>query len=353
MPTEPNLKPRILLMGVGAIGGVIAAGLLASGDDVTLVTHNNEISRALATEGLRVTRPDGRRDLPAAVCAGACPDLSSVGGRFDIALLAMKATAVEDATREIRPLLSPDGYVVTLQNGIVEDRVAEIVGRDHVIGALVGWGATMHRPGVYEMTSRGETTIGELDGGVTDRITRLKALLDHAVPTTVTAKIYGALWSKLAINCVITTLGAVTGQRLGQMLRRARVRRMALTIISEVIDVATALGVGLEPVGGTLDLQRLYLGPRRRRGGFGLDLVPRHAIMMLVGLRFYKLKSSMLQSLERGRVPEIEFMNGYVVEKGQAVGVPTPANTALAAMVREIAAGKRPISPENLDALGW
>ncbi len=127
---------------------------------------------------------------------------------------------------------------------------------------------------------------------------------------------------------------------------------MALTIISEVIDVATALGVRLEPVGGTLDLQRLYLDPERRRGGFGLDLVPRQAIMMLVGLKFRKLKSSMLQSLERGRTPEIEFMNGYVVEKGQAVGVPTPANAALAAMVREIAAGKRPISPENLDALG-
>ena len=172
MPAEPDPAPRVLLMGIGAIGGAIAAGLLASGDDVTLVTHNAEISNALATQGLRLTRPEGEQVLPATMCADTCPDLSSAGGPFDIALLAMKATAAKIAAREVWPLLSPDGYVVTLQNGIVEDRVAEIVlpkivGRDHVIGALVGWGATMHRPGIYEMTSRGETTIGELDGGVT------------------------------------------------------------------------------------------------------------------------------------------------------------------------------------------
>jgi len=186
---------------------------------------------------------------------------------------------------------------------------------------------------------------------VTPRVQRLKATLDAAAPTIISTNIYGVLWSKLAINCVITTLGAVTGQLLGEMLRRSAIRRLALVITSEVIDVAEAHRVSLESVGGTLDLYRLYLPSDRRAGGFGPDLIFKHAIMLAVGLKFRYLKSSMLQSLERGRRTEIDFMNGYVVERGQEKGVPTPVNAALTAMVREIEAGVRPISPDNLESL--
>ncbi|MEJ2212175.1 MAG: ketopantoate reductase C-terminal domain-containing protein, partial [Anaerolineae bacterium] len=229
--------------------------------------------------------------------------------------------------------------------------VAGILGRERVVGALVGWGATMHAPGAYEMTSHGELAVGELDGRATPRVRAIKAVLDAAAPTTVSTNIYGLLWSKLAINCVITTLGAASGQRLGRMLRRGDVRRLGLALVSEVVDVARALDVSLEPVGGTLDLDRLYLPPGRRTGGPGLDRLMRHAIMLLVGLRFRKLKSSMLQSLERGRPPEIEYMNGYVAARGREAGVPTPVNAALTAMVSEIAAGLRPITPHNLEEL--
>jgi 2-dehydropantoate 2-reductase len=275
----------------------------------------------------------------------------TVGGSFDVILLAMKATGVEAAARDAAAQLEPDGFVVTLQNGIVEDRVGEILGRERVIGALVGWGATMHAPGIYEMTSRGETTIGELDGTASDRVQRLQHLLEAATPTTVTHNIYGALWSKLAINCVITTLGAVTGQRLGAMLRRGKVRRLALAIVSEVLDVAQAQGITPEPVGGTLDLARLYLSPKRRRRSFGPRLLSRHAIMLAVGIKFRRLKSSMLQSMERGRRPEIDFMNGHVVTYAQKVGVPAPVNAALVAMVNKIETGRLASHPDNLQSL--
>jgi 2-dehydropantoate 2-reductase len=334
-------------MGCGAVGGVVAGGLLRAGHDLTVVTHNDEIATAINTDGLRVTTPEGAWTVPAAAHA----HLDDAAGSFDAACLAMKATGVEEAARALAPRLAAEGYAVTLQNGVVEDRVAGILGRERVVGALVGWGATMHAPGVYEMTSRGEMVVGELDGRVTPRVQALKALLDAAAPTTVSTNIYGVLWSKLAINCVITALGAASGQLLGQMLGRAGVRRLGLAMIGETIDVARASGIRLEPVGGTLDLERLYLLPGRRAGGLGLDLVGKHAIMLLVGLRFRKLKSSMLQSLERGRRPEIDFMNGYVVARGREAGVPTPVNAALAAMVREIEAGVRPITPDNLAEL--
>jgi 2-dehydropantoate 2-reductase len=342
-----NEHPRLLLMGCGAVGGVLAGGLLRAGHDLALVTHNEEITGAINMAGLQVTSPEGAWSMPAT----AHTRLTEVEGTFDAAYLAMKATGVEEAVEQVAGRLSPEGYVVTLQNGVVEDRVAGILGRERVVGALVGWGATMLGPGIYEMTSRGELVVGELDGRHTPRVQQLKAVLDSVAPTTVSANIYGVLWSKLAINCATGAPGAASGQLLGEMLRRGVVRRLSLAIVSEVLDVAQALGITLEPVGGTLDLKRLYLPPERRNGGFGPDLVVKHAIMLLVGQKFRKLKSSMLQSLERGRQPEIETMNGYVVDRGREAGVATPVNGALAAMVREIAAGKRPINPENLTEL--
>lgn len=341
---------RVLLMGCGSIGGVIAGGLLRAGHDLTIVTHNEEISRALGADGLRITAPDGRRQVPLGG-ASARTRLDQVEGPFDVALLAMKSTGVEQAARDVAPYLAPEGYVVTLQNGVAEDRVGRILGRRRVVGALVGWGATMRAPGVYEMTSRGELVVGELDGRVTPRVRQLKAMLDAVAPTTASTNIYGVLWSKLAINCVVATLGAVTGQLLGEMLRRAPVRQLALVITSEVVDVAEAHSITMEPVGGTLDIQRLYLPPSRRARGFGFDLLPQHAIMLAVGVKFRRLKSSMLHSIERGRRAEIDFINGYVVDRGWEKGVRTPVNAVLTTMVPEIEAGVRPIRPENLDGL--
>jgi 2-dehydropantoate 2-reductase len=124
-----------------------------------------------------------------------------------------------------------------------------------------------------------------------------------------------------------------------------------LAVVSEVVDVATAHGIVMEPVGGTLDIQRLYLPPHRRQRSFGLDLVPRSAIILAVGFKFRRLKSSMLQSLERGRRPEIDFLNGYVVRMGAERGVPTPVNAGLVDMIHEIEAGQRLISPANLEDL--
>ena len=338
---------RVLLLGCGAVGGVIAGGLLRAGRPLSIVTHNDEIAQAINRDGLRLTTPEGQWTLPAT--AHVC--LEDARGPFDAVYLAMKATDVEEAARDVAGCLTPRGYVVTLQNGVIEDRVAAILGRERVVAALVGWGATMHAPGVYEMTSCGELVVGETDGRLTDRVGRIQATLNDAAPTTISTNIYGVQWSKLAINCVITTLGAITGQLLGEMLRRSAIRRLGLAIVSEVVDVAQACGIVLEPVGGTLDIGRLYLPPERRHGGLGFDLLTRHVIMLVVGVKFRKLKSSMLQSLERGRRCEIDIMNGYVVEQGRARGVPTPVNSALTELVHDIEVGRRTIRPENLEHL--
>ncbi len=351
MSSQKQANPRILMMGCGAVGGVLAAGLLGAGYDVTIVTRNQAISSAVTSNGLHLVTPAGRRTLAVAICADTCPDLAATQGAFDMVLLSMKATDVLQAAIEVAPLLSERGYVVTLQNGIVEDSVAAAIGRDRVIGAIVGWGATMHRPGIYEMTSRGETVIGELDGEISDRVVQLREVLSAAAPTSVSNNIPGVLWSKLAINCAITTLGAITGETLGALLKRRVVRNLALAIVSEVLDTAAAWEVALEPVAGTLDLTRLYVRPERRRRGWKLTQVPQHLLMCAIGFRFRHLRSSMLQSLERGRIPEIDFLNGYVIARAQDKGIRVPINLAITTMVHEIAAGERRIGPANATEL--
>ena len=347
MTLHTNEGQRLLLMGCGGVGGVIAGGLLRGGHDLTIVTRNEEICRAIDADGLRVTTLEGEWPVPVT----ACKYLDEIEGVFDAVYLVMKGTDVEQAARDVESYLSPEGYVVTFQNGVVEDRVSATLGQERVVGALVGWGATMHAPGVYEMTSHGEIVVGELDGQLTPRVRQLKATLEAIGPVAASTNIYGVLWSKLTINCATSATGAVTGQLLGEMLRRRAGRRLALAITSEVVDVAEAHGISLEPVGGTLDVHHLYLPPDRRAGGLGLDLVFKHAIMLVVGSKFRRLKSSMLQSIERGRRAEIDFLNGYVVERGWEKGVPTPVNAALTAMVREIEAGTRASSPDNLEEL--
>lgn len=340
-----NDEPSVLLAGVGGVGGVIAGELLLHRRNVALVTHNADITAAVRANGLAVTTPERSFRVGAPRVFTALEE-AAVEAPFDIALLAMKATGVLAAADGVLPLLrSPDGYVVTLQNGIVEDAVAGLVGPSRVISGIVGWGATMHRPGIYERTSGGATHIGELDGTGSRRVRRLGELLDCATRVDVNLNIRGALWSKLAINCCITTLGALSGQTLGDMLARSLGRRAFLHIYREVVDTAHAAGVRLESI--ATDPMRLYVPADASAPG----RLWKSALVRLVGLRYRRLKSSSLQSLERGRATEIDFLNGHVVAEASKHGVAVPFNRAAVTLVKEIEAGTRPIHADNLAAL--
>jgi 2-dehydropantoate 2-reductase len=334
---------RILIEGLGGIGGVVAGKLCQAGLAPVMITANPAITEAVREQGLQVETPEERftargevytrlRDLPAET-------------RFEAALLVMKATGVVEAARETLPWLEPQGVVVTCQNGIVEDAVAEVVGRERVIAGIIGWGGTMHGPGRVERTGPGAIHLGELDGRITGRVEELARILRLTGPVVVTANIRGARWAKLAINCTITTLGALTGQTLGEMLGSRPVRDAFLTLYREVIDTAEALGIKLEKIAANPGL--LYLpkdaGPLKR---WTKDLLAR-----VVGRKYGKLKSSSLQSLERGKKTEIDFLNGYVVGQAHQAGVPVPANEVVVRLIHEIEAGQRPIRPQNLEEL--
>lgn len=351
------MKPRILIEGIGGIGGIVAAQMLRAGYAPVLVTNNPEITDAIRQNGLRVTLPRSIAQRITQRGGGATETITiHTGdvytaledvpeGDFAAAYLLMKADGVVHAAKRTMPLLNGEGCLFTFQNGIVEDAVAETVNAERVVSGIIGWGGTMHAPGVYEKTSGGTTHLGELDGRITARLQAAADALHSSAPVVLSANIRGALWSKLAINCTITTLGALTGDTLGVMLQDPRVRRLFLRTYSEVVDTADALGVRLERI--ATHPRTLYAPP----DAGALTRWLKDLLVRVVGARYGKLKSSSLQSLERGRKTEIDYLNGYVVAQAQTVSVPTPVNAALVTMIKDIEDGRRTIAPANVEDL--
>jgi 2-dehydropantoate 2-reductase len=329
---------KILVVGAGAIGG-ISAGLLArAGRDVEIVDRNRDLVEKVRANGLHVfgARGDFRVKVPA------FPDLRQIAGKRDLVLLATKGTALPAVAEELLPVLDDGSAVVSLQNGICEEVIASVIGPQRTVGCVVGWGATMHAAGELEMTSRGELIIGRLDGRADPTLESVRDVLQAIVPVKISANIMGHLYAKLVINSCITTLGAITGLYLGEMLKSAKARVIFIEIIREAMDVAKAMDLNVEPV-GNLDLVSFVEGR-----GFIANF-KRHFIIRLIGRKFRKLKSSSLQSLERGERTEVDGFNGYIARKGQEKGVPTPLNGFLTRMVKDIETGTRRISPANFD----
>lgn len=329
-------------MGAGGIGGIVAATLTEVGSAVTAVSTNAEIRAAVDQAGYRVI-DDGEERIVRGWVSPA-PE-----GKYDLCILATQPPNVEDAARTALPHLAADARVVILQNGLCEDRIAAIVGAERVIGAVVAWGAAMPEPGVYERTAAGGFQLGRLDGAIDDDVRVVAELLEAVGPVTTTTNLRGARWSKLALNCAVSALGTIAGERLGPLVRVRRYRRLALEAMTEAVAVARAEGVELEKVAGTLDLAWIALSDADRASRGSASLTAKHALLLAVGLRYRRMRSSMLAAIERGRVPAIDFLNGEVVTRGQAKGIATPVNARIVTTVWQIAKGEASSSRALLD----
>jgi 2-dehydropantoate 2-reductase len=241
-------------------------------------------------------------------------------------------------------MLSENSRVVSLQNGISEDALVEVLGAERVVGCVVGWGATMLGPAELAVTSPGEFIIGYTDGHSDERLEYLENMLNVVVPTRISANIIGELYSKLIVNSCINSLGAMTGQPLGVLLASARMRNIFIGLMAEAMAVANAAAIKVEPGGGgKLDYYEFL------RGDGILARFKRHLVIRIVGFKYRRIRSSSLQSLERGRPTEVDYLNGYICQRGREHNVPTPLNDTIVAIIKEIEAGQRKIQPENLD----
>lgn len=330
-----NGMTKILVMGIGGIGGIVSGRLIQSNYDVTMVTNNEAITNAINKNGIII-----KDEAP--ISAKAFTNTEDLEGLYDIVLLIMKANHVMEAVDLVSPLLSEKGYFVSMQNGIVEDELEKIA-KGKIVSSIVGFGGTMLEPGVYDKTSDGEIFIGELDGKISDRVTKLQTILSNAVPCVVSSNIRGILWSKLAINSCINTIGALTGERLGELMKDKRMRDLFLITYREVVETAWENEIKLEKVAANPLL--LYLP----ESSGALKKWSKDMLVRIVGKKYGKVKSSSLQSLERGRKTEIDYLNNYVVSQSKNTNV--KLNKVLVQVIKEIEDGSRSISKDNLNTV--
>jgi 2-dehydropantoate 2-reductase len=329
---------RILVVGAGALGGVIAARLRASGRAVWLATRDAQQAARLKASGLRVSGVGG--EVSVAMAEIAPVDAYGERDAFDLVVLATKAQdAIQVAPKLVRTL-GADGVLLPIQNGGVAQTLADRLGQDRVLGGLSNLGATMNEPGSYEQRNAGHLLVGELSGGTTARAERVREAMSGGVEVRVSTNLAGAVWSKLMLNCSVTTIGALAGRTMREYIALPEGRRLFDLAYDEALTVALATGV---------TPQRMVVEPIPP--GWTGHAVPgdAHDAWLRDILAFYgDVKPSMLQDFERGRPTEIDFINGYVAEVGRTKGVRTPANAAIVETVYAITRGELRPDPSLL-----
>jgi 2-dehydropantoate 2-reductase len=299
---------KICVIGAGSMGGLYGARLALAGQDVLLVDTWAEHVRAIAAQGLRLDGVDGDRRVP--LRAVTPSDAAAEAGSFEAAIIFVDANSTAAAAQTAKGLLGPDGFAISLQNGIGNvEALTAALGAARVIGGLSYHSAELKGPGHVTHTHRANTWLGELDGRRSERLARFAAALGEAgLGPDIVDDIMAVIWTKFVLNCAINPLCAVTGLRQGDIVRTPAMDLYQDRIIEEALAVVAA--------------KSLTLADPDIRGSIKKQ-----------GFLKYN-KPSMLQHMEMGKRTEIDALNGALVREGRALGVPTPFNEALSLLIK-------------------
>lgn len=303
---------KILVVGAGGVGGVFGACLAAAGTEVVFVARGAHRD-AMARDGLRVLREAG--DIH--VAAPRLHEDAASTGPCDAVLVTVKLWDLEAAADLIRPLLSPESAVVPLQNGVVAAEVlAAALGPESVLGGVAQVAARIEAPGVIRQTGGfAKLIFGERDGSRSPRAERLLAACEGAgIDASLSSDIEADLWRKFVFLSPMAGACAVSRCTIGAVLHDTQCRAELEALLAETLAVAAAKGIALPPDHG-------------------------EKVMAFYGKLPPDVKPSMLHDLEDGRRLELDWLNGQVAAFGQALGVETPANSAVTEALKPFAAG--------------
>jgi 2-dehydropantoate 2-reductase len=335
MPQEP-----VLVWGGGAIGGTIAAYWARAGVPVLMVDVVQEHVAACRTRGLQI---EGSIENFTAIVPSATP--AELRGTYSRIVLAVKATATEQAIAALAPHLAPDGYVLSAQNGLNELAIAGAVGAQRTMGCFVNFGADWLEPGRIMYGGRGEVVVGEIDGAPRERTVAMHELLQIFEPNAVlTDNIWGYLWGKLGFAAM---LFATSLNNDGMDNNFAEPTRFPVfeQLGREVMAVARAQGIAPLPFTG-FDPAAFMAGSP--------ESAARASIAILSQRRrgAAKQHSGFWRDLAvRKRKTEIDPLMGKVAELARQSRVPTPAIDTLIALVHDLEQGRRELSSDTFQVL--
>ena len=301
---------KVAVVGAGAVGSFYGAMLARAGHAVVLIGRPAHVA-AIRRDGLRLEMA-GRTET---VAVEASSEVAAARGA-ELVLVSVKSTDTDAVARELAPLLGRDAVVVSLQNGVDNaDVIAQRVDAT-VVPAVVYVATAMPAPGVVRHHGRGDLVIGPRtrDGGADavlgERLDALVAFFATAgVAVKVSPDVVAELWSKLLVNCAYNAISALAQASYGEMVELAPIRELQRAVVAEVVAVAAASGVEL-PLAAAI------------------DAMARIAPAMPAQL------SSTAQDLARHKPSEIDHLNGFVARRGRELGIATPANQALFALVK-------------------
>lgn len=340
-------------MGAGAIGGYAGGHMTRAGHDVTLIDAWPEHVQYMRSHGLQLSglTEDERHSVRVnALQVSAVQNLTKQKP-VDIAFICVKSYDTEWATHLIKPYLAPDGFVVSLQNCINEERIAAIVGWGKTLGCIASLvAAELYQPGHVKRTVPigGDKHMvfraGEPHARVTRRAEEVAELLRAADSSKVTTNLWGERWSKLVVNSMRNGLSAATGLSGNQRDLAEGPRWLSIRLGSEAVRVGQALGYQLERM---LGMEAETLG---RAGEGNKDALAEITDILMEGAkkRSDEQRPSMAQDIAKGRRTETDFINGYVAARGGEIGVPAPTHAKMNEIVRRVERGEVKASPDNI-----
>jgi 2-dehydropantoate 2-reductase len=352
------MQKRIVMAGTGALGGYVGGYLAHHGLDVTFIDMWPQNLEAIRTRGLELDGVTAEEKFT--VTNGKTLLLNHIGdlgkGKpVDIAFISVKSYDTERVTKAIKPFLAPDGYVVSLQNCINEDVIAPIIGADRTLGVIASIiSVELYEAGrIRRMVAKGGDKhtvfrVGEVNGGVTDRVNELVSMFSLIDSSKATTNLLGERWSKLIQNGMRNGIAAATGLTSGECDRSESARRFSIKVGGEGVRVANALGIKLVGLGGMVPerLAAASEGDAAALSEVEAIIIARNASNPRAGIQ----RPSMAQDMRKGRHTEIEFMNGFIAAKGKETGVPTPFNSKLVDIVLRVERGELKPSAQILDA---
>jgi 2-dehydropantoate 2-reductase len=338
---------KTLFVGAGAIGSYLGAFLTRAGQDVTLIDPWAEQVETVRAKGISVTGPHDPFEARPAIYH--LHEAQRLPRDFDVAFVAMKVYDTAWATQLAARHLKPEGFVVAAENCWPDPIVASVVGKERAVGLVMSKiGVASWRAGHVERGhERGGATghdvfrAGEHDRRVTPRVEKIAEMLKVVDGSKATDNLWGERWSKLCANAMGNPVQAMSGLGSFEIASSEVGRAITIHLAAESARVGLAQGYTIPKINGTPAEQ--WADADRRETWQALDdmLRPKSAS----GRNW---KASMAQDVAKGRPTEIDYMNGFVVERGREAGVPTPVSAAVVETVREIDRGQRKQSPENI-----
>lgn len=349
---------RIAIVGAGAVGGYLGAHMTRAGHDVTMIDPWPEHVEIIRSRGLEISGMTPAEGFTQKMRAKHLTELQDIVKErpIDIAIVSVKSYDTVWATHMIAQYLSPEGFVVSAQNCVNEERIAAVVGWGRTVGCMVGnnYAVDLYEPGKIRRTmpKTGQVAsleVGEVHGRVTPRITELAEILQSVDKARATTNLWGVRWSKLCVNGMRNGVSAATGLGGNERDRHDRIRRVVIKLAGEAVQVGRALGLDLEKVAGIEP--DLYA---RAADNDAAALAKLEEAMLAVttgAARSDLQRPSMAQDIAKRRRTEIDYMNGYIAEKGAAAGMPAPTHAALTRIVQQVERGQLTARPENLFSL--